>query len=60
MGEYKKGYGGYGNRPLWQWIVIYLVVGAIIYGLVYYFILAKKGGYNYNYNQPSAPQSSSY
>ncbi|MBI2011272.1 hypothetical protein HYS91_00750 [Candidatus Daviesbacteria bacterium] len=35
---------GYGKRPLWQWIVIYLVIGAIVYGLVYYFILSKPGG----------------
>lgn len=27
---------GYGKRPLWQWVVIYLIVGAIVYGLVYY------------------------
>lgn len=35
---------GYGKRPLWQWIVIYLIIGGIIYGLIYYFILAKGGG----------------
>lgn len=39
-----KGYG-YGKRPLWQWIVIYLVIGAIAYGLIYYFFFAPKGGY---------------
>lgn len=33
---------GYGKRPLWQWIVIYLIVGAIIYGLIYYVFLARK------------------
>lgn len=37
--------GGYGKRPLWQWIVIYLVVGGIIYAAIYYFFLAKGGGY---------------
>ncbi|MEX2012846.1 MAG: hypothetical protein WD967_00410 [Candidatus Levyibacteriota bacterium] len=43
---------GYGNRPLWQWILIYVVIGAVVYGLVYYFVLAKNGnGYNYS---PSA------
>lgn len=42
-GEYKKGYG---KRPFWQWIVIYLVVAAVVYGLVYYFVLARgSGGY---------------
>jgi hypothetical protein len=38
---------GYGKRPLWQWIALYLVVAVVIYGVVYYFVLAKKGGANY-------------
>lgn len=38
-------YKGYGKRPLWQWILIYVVIGAIVYGLIYYFFLAGKGGY---------------
>ncbi len=47
MAEETKYAGGYGKRPLWQWIVIYLVVGLIVYGLIYYFVLAKRvGGYN--------------
>lgn len=46
--------GGYGKRPLWQWIAIYLVIGGIIYAGVYYFFLAKKAGYNYN--QPGQSQ----
>ncbi len=33
--------GGYNKRPLWQWIIIYLIIGAIIYGLIYYFIIAR-------------------
>lgn len=41
---------GYGKRPVWQWVLIYLVVGAIVYGLIYYFVLAKDGGYNSNSN----------
>lgn len=55
--------GGYGKRPLWQWVVIYLVIGAIVYGAVYYLFLAKKGGYNYNQSsgqystQPTAAPS---
>lgn len=36
----------YGNRPIWQWVLIYLVIGAVVYGLIYYFVFAKKGGYN--------------
>lgn len=53
-----KGYGkGYGKKPLWQWIVIYIVVGGVVYAGIYYFVFAKDGGYNsddannnYNYN----------
>jgi hypothetical protein len=28
---------GYGKRPLWQWIVIYVIVGGVIYFLIYLF-----------------------
>lgn len=38
----------YGKRPLWQWVLIYLVIGGVIYGLIYYFMFANKGGYNYS------------
>jgi plastocyanin len=37
---------GYGKRPIWQWIAIYAVIAIVIYGLIYYFIFAKKGGYS--------------
>lgn len=59
-----KEYGkGYGKRPLWQWIVLYAVIGVIVYALIYYFFFAKNGGYNsnstsYNYNPTVTPQSS--
>jgi hypothetical protein len=26
---------GYGKRPLWQWIVLYVVIGAVVYFLIY-------------------------
>jgi len=26
---------GYGKRPMWQWVVIYLIVAAVLYGLIY-------------------------
>lgn len=39
---------GYGKRPLWQWILLYVVIGALVYGLIYYFVFANKG---YNYQQ---------
>jgi plastocyanin len=35
------------KRPLWQWVLIYLVIGGLIYGGVYYFMsLNKNGGYS--------------
>ena len=48
----QKEQGGYGysKRPWWHWVLLYVVIGGIIYGLIYYFVFAKKGGYNYNNN----------
>jgi len=49
---------GYGKRPLWQWLVIYLVIGGIVYAAIYYFVFAKNGGYNYStgqYQQQNTP-----
>lgn len=48
--------GGYNKRPLWQWIVIYLILGVIIYGAIYYFFL--KNNSNYNYDKSSTQYSS--
>src|SRR5688572_2436581 len=57
--------GGYGKRPMWQWILIYLIVGGIVYYAIYYFVLAGKGGYsdddaNYNYNYNSSSTNYNY
>jgi len=38
----------YGKNNLWKWILLYVVIGLVAYGLVYYFFFANKGGYNYN------------
>ncbi len=27
---------GYGKRPLWQWIVLYVVIGALVYAAIYF------------------------
>lgn len=43
MADYSKGYG---KRPLWQWIIIYLIIGGIIYAGIYYFVISKKGSGN--------------
>lgn len=53
-GAYGK--SAYGKRPLWQWILLYLVIGAIIYGAVYYFVFAKKGGYGGGVSLPGTQQ----
>lgn len=37
--------GSYGKRPLWQWIIIYLIVAVILYGVVYYLFIARQGSY---------------
>lgn len=51
----EKSENGYGKKSPWQWILIYLIVGAIVYGLVYYFVLAKKGGNSYNPTNTVSP-----
>lgn len=40
----------YAKRPVWQWIIIYLVGAVVVYGLVYYVFFARKGGYTGNAN----------
>jgi hypothetical protein len=32
---------GYGKRPLWHWILIYIVVGGLIYLLIYLFLFSN-------------------
>ena len=29
---------GYGKRPLWQWIVLYVIIGGLIYYGLYYYL----------------------
>ncbi|MFA5004352.1 MAG: hypothetical protein WC498_03710 [Candidatus Saccharimonadales bacterium] len=43
--EPQKPSKGYGKRPIWQWVVIYVVVAVIVYGLVY--VLFFRGGTSY-------------
>ena len=52
----EKSNSGYGKRPLWQLVAIYLIVGAVVYGVIYYFFLAKKGSYNYDQTQSNTQQ----
>ena len=37
----EKPKGIYGKRPMWQWILIYLVVGGIVYALIYFIFLRQ-------------------
>lgn len=30
--------GGYGKRSVWQWVVIYIVLAAVVYGVIYYVV----------------------
>lgn len=42
--KYSDYSGSYGSkRPLWQWILIYLIIGGIIYALIYFFIINPGG-----------------
>lgn len=38
----KPAKSGYGKRPMWQWVVLYIVGGGIVYGLIY--LLFMRGG----------------
>ena len=46
----------YSRRPLWQWILIYLVIGGFVYWLVYYFYFAKNKVYKSSYS-PATSQA---
>jgi flagellar basal body-associated protein FliL len=41
--EDKKSAKGYGKRPIWQWVVIYLVVAVVVYALIYFLFIHKSG-----------------
>ena len=34
---------GYGKRPMWFWVLVYLIVGGALYLLVYFLFLADTG-----------------
>jgi hypothetical protein len=38
---------GYGKRPVWQWVVIYLIVAVIAYGLIYLLFIRDGSGTGY-------------
>lgn len=53
MEDVQETTGNYSKRPLWQWVLLYVVLGVVVYGLVYYFVFAKKGAYTVQQNQYS-------
>ena len=34
---------GYGKRPKWQWVLLYVVVAIVVYGLIYLLFIHKSG-----------------
>jgi flagellar basal body-associated protein FliL len=32
---------GYGKRPVWQWVLIYVVIAIVVYGLIYLLFIHK-------------------
>lgn len=40
----------YGKRPLWQWIVLYVIIAVIVYGAIYYAFLRKSNTYSSQVN----------
>ncbi len=39
----KKPSKGYGKRPVWQWVLLYVVIAIIVYGLIYFLFIHKSG-----------------
>lgn len=40
---------GYSKRPLWQWVIVYIIFATIIYGAIYYFFSGSNLIDQYNY-----------
>ena len=38
---------GYGKRPMWQWVLIYVVAAIVVYGLIYLVFIHKSGSSGY-------------
>lgn len=34
---------GYGKRPIWRWVLLYVVVAIVVYGLIYLLFIHKGG-----------------
>jgi len=42
----------YKKRPLWQWIIFYALIGAVIYSLTYYSGILGFGGVSNTQGEP--------
>lgn len=38
---------GYGKRSAWQWILIYIIVAVVLYGIIYLVFIRKDGAPGY-------------
>jgi hypothetical protein len=36
--------GSYGNRPLWHWLLLYAVIGVVVYAVIYFAFFSGGGG----------------
>jgi flagellar basal body-associated protein FliL len=48
----------YGKRSLWQWVAIYVVIGTIVYGAIYFFFINKGYSHAAYSDQPKQQQYS--
>ncbi len=42
-GADKKPAKTYGKRPVWQWVLIYVILAIVVYGLIYFVFIHKSG-----------------
>lgn len=54
MEEQTQERSSYAKRPLWQWILLYVVIGGLIYAGIYFAFLHKQSPYSYNTSSTSA------
>lgn len=52
MAKSRKNY--LNKKPLWQWIIIYLIIGGTIYVFLYFSGLVKIGGSSENLSNSSS------
>lgn len=52
MADYRSGYG---KKPWWFWILVYVIIGGLIYYGFYYFGYRNKGSYTIPQNQSQSP-----